>query len=259
MATFATRAAPQQQLESPQLVGGNFSKANGDHLSPLELQSAKAEVGTLTEQYETEAALLSERCGMCGVSQDVLSSQARLNLQLVALMASTLRLSKTEPELIFAAWATLLKQESAANTMYLKFRNGEAELAQKLRTAQAKKKVLQQVLHDVQSQQKLWGAVVQDQKKMTAQFKQKTQQYNSDMARFQKHLDRDNFDETITHAKLVEKSQEVAQLQQMLTEKQEELSSYHDLPPSLLGAELQLSKAEDRLNARKQDVEARIA
>lgn len=84
--------------------------------------------------------------------------------------------------------------------MQFKFRKGEAELAQKLRAARAKRKVLQQVLHDVQSQQKLWSSVVQDQKKMTAQFRQKTQQYTSDVARFQKHLDKDNFDETVSGA-----------------------------------------------------------
>ena len=59
MATLAALAAPQQQppSESLQIAGDNSNKANGDRTEPLALQSAKAELGRLTEQYETEGGV----------------------------------------------------------------------------------------------------------------------------------------------------------------------------------------------------------
>lgn len=82
--------------------------------------------------------------------------------------------------------------------MQSKLRLGEADVAQKLHLLQAKKKALQQVLHDVQIQQKKWATSVQENKKTAAGYRQKSQQYNSDAAKMQKHLDRENFTEEVS-------------------------------------------------------------
>ena len=66
-------------------------------------------------------------------------------------------------------------------------------LKQKRQAAQGKLKALQQVLHDVQSQQKRWTAAVQDQAKLSAQFRGKNLQYQKQITEYQKCLDKHMF------------------------------------------------------------------
>jgi hypothetical protein len=63
------------------------------------------------------AERLAEQLGLSGIKKEVLSSRARLSLQLLASIASKLQLAEARPELVLAAWAALLVKESRAAAM----------------------------------------------------------------------------------------------------------------------------------------------
>jgi hypothetical protein len=60
------------------------------------------------------ALRVEEHLHLCGVRKELLSSKARLHLQLIASLASTLQLAHTAPQMILAAWAALNVQYSKA-------------------------------------------------------------------------------------------------------------------------------------------------
>lgn len=79
-----------------------------------------------------------------------------------------------------------------------KLRLGKLELMQKLRVADAMSRSLCQELHEIEAQQRAWEPVVQDLKQTTPRYQQKTQQYQNDLARFKRQLDKDNFSEEVS-------------------------------------------------------------
>lgn len=65
----------------------------------------------------TTASRIAEQLDLCGVRRESLSSRARLNLHLIASVASALHLAQTGPHLVLAAWAALALQQSKATAL----------------------------------------------------------------------------------------------------------------------------------------------
>lgn len=72
------------------------------------------------------------------------------------------------------------------------------ELLKQLRKAEAQHKILQQAVQDVETQQKAWASMVQDQKQLAVMHRQKTQQYDNDLTKLDRQLDKDHFRDEVS-------------------------------------------------------------
>ncbi len=61
------------------------------------------------------------------------------------------------------------------------------------------------------------------------------------------------------HSILVAKQHDVTELQRRLAEMQAQLEGYHNLPASMLGAQMMLKQAKERLQASQERLEAGLA
>lgn len=227
--------------------------------TPVQAPTADREMDRLAEEYNAEAERLAEQLELCGIKKEALSSKARLSLHLLASTASKLQLAEARPELVLAAWADLLVKESRATAVLHKLQEGIDSLAQKKAAAQATNQVLQQILQDVQSQQRRLADKVSEQAKTTGQMRVKQQEYCRTQAKYQRRLAANGFTPEITHAALEADHNRVTELQQRLAGLQAKLASYHHLPASMLGAELALQQASERLVEKQANLQSRLA
>jgi hypothetical protein len=63
----------------------------------------------------------------------------------------------------------------------------------------------------------------------------------------------------ITHAALEAKHSQVTEVQQRLAELQAKLAGYHHLPASVLGAQMMLQQASERLAEKQAKLQSRLA
>ncbi|KAF8063810.1 hypothetical protein HT031_003667 [Scenedesmus sp. PABB004] len=281
------------------LGGGGAAAAPPAAAPPPAAPSAAAELARLTEEYEGEAALVGEQLELVGVTRDSLTARGRLAVALLAGIASALGLSTASPALVLAAWAALAVRESKLAALQHQLEQEAGVLAAKRLAAQAKLKALQGVLHDVQAQQRRWGATVAEGAKTAAAMRQKHQEYTRQCGKHTKRLAANGFapearcarrrggkrgaraharaavaavggaadaprprappPRQVTHGALVARAARVEELGARLAELRGELAGFHCLPDSVLGARMMLDQESERLAEKQARLTSRLA
>ncbi|KIY97504.1 hypothetical protein MNEG_10459 [Monoraphidium neglectum] len=218
-----------------------------------------AEASRQAQHYEAEARLVQEVLEVAGLPLDSLSARAQLCASLIAGVCGALGLARPGLPEVLAAWAQVKLRESRAVVLQAKLKQHSAEVERDASRARARLQQLQAALAKVQHQQHAAERRARAEGQQVAELEAKQQEYGKTLEKCARKLAANGAVPEIHHSTLVEKRAALQELQARAADLQQQLASYHSLPPSALGAGMMLQQARERLRAAQERLESGLA
>ncbi|XP_050403895.1 HAUS augmin-like complex subunit 1 [Patella vulgata] len=210
------------------------------------------------EEYTSDGKLVGDIVEGLSIKPASLSQSGVTNLRTLANLALLLEIKDTSDTSFYLALQHLHSEETRIAEEREAEQNLISQLFEKTKSSLIKYNSLQKALQTSEEQSKIQRPKIESHIKQTGFLKNKAEEYRKLIQKHQGQLVKLDVTPDIYHKTLVNKAEELQNLQQKLTPLRAKLQSYHDLPPDLVEARVKIEEMRRQVTLLEEDLSSKI-
>lgn len=236
-----------RQLEKDADKNGVYNKTISALLNTKQAALEAKEVHRLNKEQATEAARVQEVLSFAGIKPMDLSPSAQNDLGLLAGTAGRLCLHSARPLDILAAWTQLAAQHSREQILESQLEEEEAQIDRDTELARCRLADIRRTQQQLRLAQESSGADLEKGRTKLAALPDGIRKDQDKMDAANRSLQRAEYSPEIEQHSILTLSRQLHDIDLHRQQLAAELQRYHNLPPSLIGAEAILAKTVSEL------------